>query len=162
MVNIHSNGSKWAGEAPDAIDKLCEVLGEYALDRSWERYGAGVFITAPDPDSPVHNGAHHFFGNFAKLSHVFNIDTDEPEVIERLTRAIRANQQTAEYLAQDEPLKDKNKCALCDKVWLLAKSLGLTAYASNGEKLLKGNGGNVVLWDMSEGLLNQFIAVHGA
>ncbi len=162
MVNIFSNGSKWAGEAPDTIDKLCEVLGEYTLDRYWECYGSGGFITVPDTDSPVNNGMHHFFGNFSKLSHVFNIETDEPEVIERLTRAIRANQQTAGYLAQPDPVEAKRKCELRDKVWLLAKSLGLTAYNSNGEKLLKREGGNVVLWDISEGLLNQFLTVHGA
>ena len=38
-----------------------------------------------------------FWGNFYNLSHVFSIDTIDPDVINRLTAAIRANQQTAAY-----------------------------------------------------------------
>jgi len=103
MINIQSNGSKWAGQAPDSIEKLLEVLAEYTLDPSFENYGN--FIT-PDPVAwdtlkPLYPaGTVSFFGNFRGISHVFNIDTDEPKIIDALTRAIRANQATADYQAR--------------------------------------------------------------
>jgi hypothetical protein len=33
-TRILSNGSKWAGEEPDAVDQLCDVLKGYPLDRA--------------------------------------------------------------------------------------------------------------------------------
>jgi hypothetical protein len=97
MLNIISNGSKWAGQPEDPIEKLYEVLE--TLDPSFEDYGNFIDESTewlgedPYPGKKVVV----FFGNFWKLSHVFNIHTDEPEVIEKLTRLIRANQATPEY-----------------------------------------------------------------
>ncbi len=95
MTSIISNGSKWAGEEPDTLEVLCEVLQSNTLDRTFE--GFGNFVLA-DAGEPV-----RFWGNFFDVSHVFSIDTDEPEVIERLSGLIRANQQKPEYLAQASP-----------------------------------------------------------
>ena len=95
-TTIISNGSKWAGEAPDIIDDLLEVLASQPLDRRFEM--SGNFI------EPF-NGETRFWGNFLTVSHVFNIDTDEPDVIKRLTAAIRENQQRPDYLAQSAPVK---------------------------------------------------------
>lgn len=36
-------------------------------------------------------------GNFLKLSHAFSLLTDDKELIEELTEAIRKNQETEEY-----------------------------------------------------------------
>ena len=93
-TTIHSNGSKWFGEEPDPIEKLLERLEEYALDPRFETYGNFVF-SDPDPAIPV--GATRFFGNFFELSGVFNIDTDDADLVESLTLAIRQNQRTPGY-----------------------------------------------------------------
>jgi len=88
-TTINSNGSKWAGEAPDSIEKLVEVLKENALDPMFSDYGK-PFITADI-------GGVHFFGNFFNLSHVFNLRTGDPKVIATLTRAIRENMRRDDY-----------------------------------------------------------------
>lgn len=93
---IISNGSKWAGDSPDTIDDLLAVLGTHALDRTFEPEQFGNFIFQHDKQP----GITCFFGNFAELSHVFNIDTDDQNVIDLLTAAIRANQQRPDYLSQ--------------------------------------------------------------
>jgi len=87
---VYSNGSKMAGQAPDSIGELLEVLKREPLDRY---LFDGHFITP-------HGNTVRFFGNFLTVSHVFNIDTDDPDVIQPLTRAIRRNQRTPAYLAQ--------------------------------------------------------------
>ena len=108
MLNIVSNGSKWAGQAPDSLDKLIEVLDQYPLDRTFEKYGNFIHKSvkwgrngkgpSPYPDAP---NVVVFFGNFYGLSHVFNIHTDESEVIDRLTKAIRKNKKRADYQSQN-------------------------------------------------------------
>jgi len=94
MTNIISNGSKWAGESPDTIDTLCEVLQAEPLNRIFEPFGNFI----------IHDAIMvRFWGNFLNLSHVFSIDTDEPALIERLTGLIRANQQRPDYRSQPKP-----------------------------------------------------------
>ena len=110
MLQINSNGSKWYGEQPASIDDLIAALERHPLDPRFERNGN--FIYKPfhpksedgnlvdDLDRPLHPdhpGALSFFGNFYGVSHVFNITTDQPEIIEQLTAAIRANQATPAY-----------------------------------------------------------------
>lgn len=107
-----SNGSKWAGEQPDSIETLIEVLGREPLDSSFERYGnfayqtpchadyddAGKIIDGA-PMFPEHEGVWAFFGNFENLSHVFDIVSNDPKVIEPLRAAIAANLASAGYAA---------------------------------------------------------------
>ena len=104
MIKITCNGSKWAGQPPDTIETLLEVLATEPLRPEFEDYGN--FIS--HLDDPEHGyedeakreaakGQVRFWGNFAHLSHSFNIDTDEPELIATLTKAIRDNQATAAY-----------------------------------------------------------------
>ena len=93
MTTIIDNGSNWAGGEPDTLDDLCAVLKSEPLNRDFEAFGN--FILADD--APVIR----FWGNFANVSHVFSIDSDDPAVIERLTKAIRENQQRADYLSQE-------------------------------------------------------------
>lgn len=101
MLEIKSNGSKWYGEALDTIDQLIEVMASYPLDPVFEKYGNYVFPFRPSQGWNTKNehykGCTCFFGNFYTYSHVFNIITDEPEVIEHITAAIRANQATEAY-----------------------------------------------------------------
>lgn len=123
MTKIISNGSHWAGEEESPLASLFEVLATQPLLRSFERYGnfiqadpeiewlewqasrefphIGRHVPGPSPYAPLM--VHRFWGNFLNVSHVFSIDTDEPELIERLTAAIRANQQRPDYLAQPKP-----------------------------------------------------------
>lgn len=83
---IHSNGSKWAGQDPDSVDVLIDVLSKYPLDL--ERFACFGFVNFND------NGR-SFFGNFLNISHVFRIDTEntieDQEIADRLTNAIKDN-----------------------------------------------------------------------
>ena len=87
MIKIISNGSKFYGQKPDDINRLLEVLKTYALDLIFVRYGDFIETPTVQFDDVV-----RFHGNFSGLSHVFNISTDEPELIGTLTAAIRENQ----------------------------------------------------------------------
>lgn len=105
MIEILSNGSKWAGQEPDSIDVLLDVLNREPLDPTFENCGDfidpsptwGKYGTTPSP-YPDNPNVVSFFGNFLKVSHVFNIHTDDTEIIEKLTVAIRANQQRTDYI----------------------------------------------------------------
>lgn len=107
---INSNGSRWYGQEPATVEELIEVLGQEPLDRTFERFGGFIsdISTVEAWGRPVvpeqfRTEPHtiRFFGNFLKLSHVFNIDTNDPDVIDRLTKAIQANQQRPDYLSQE-------------------------------------------------------------
>jgi len=103
-TTIISNGSKWYGEEPDGIDKLVEVLKANMLDPHFNKYGK--FITAD-------RGSVRFFGNFHRLSHVFNIRTDDPAVIAKLSRAIHENLRRDDYRAA---LSAKNRYITADDI----------------------------------------------
>jgi len=102
-TTIISNGSKWAGEAPDSVEDLLKVLEDNALDPRFEDFGNFVY----EPDS---NGVTRFFGNFFSLSHVFNLDTDEPETIKALTEAIKKNQDSEAYKEARDNWAGCEKC----------------------------------------------------
>jgi len=123
MIRIISNGSKWAGETPDSVADLLLVLAAHPLDRKFEEFGNFVNaapLTSASPAGydkngkmtyhqgpliyPDHPETARFFGNFAHLSHVFTIDTDEPEFISVLTAAIRANQKRPDYATPSKRL----------------------------------------------------------
>lgn len=108
FIYIMSCGSRWAGEEAGDIAELLNVLGKYRLDT--KRFGHFYSL---DPCSWAYNskwtpgcgephyvdgermyacdGVYRFFGNFEELSHVFNIDTNDPETIAALIAAIEAN-----------------------------------------------------------------------
>ena len=88
MITIHTNGSKWAGEQPDPLEKLFEVLKNHTLEPDLEDCGNFVHEKLRSV---------HFLGNFFDISHAFDIETDEPELMEKLFAAIRANKNTEEY-----------------------------------------------------------------
>lgn len=90
-TDIRSCGSTWGGERPKSLNSLMVALVSSPLDRRFMDYGKFA----------SHNGdTWHFFGNFLELSHVFNITTDDPIVIETLRAAIRRNQHREDYRAQ--------------------------------------------------------------
>lgn len=94
-TQITSNGSKWCGEAPDTIEDLFHTLQTETLHPMFERFGNFV------EEAP--SGLVRFWGNFATVSHVFQIDTDEPVLICGLTLAIRGNQATQSYRQMRAP-----------------------------------------------------------
>jgi hypothetical protein len=92
MLTITSNGSKWAGEAPDELGKLLERLEKNTLHPMFEQYGDFIL-----PPTVAHDRVTRFWGNFIDVSAVFSIDTDEAAMVKMLTDAIRANQATERY-----------------------------------------------------------------
>jgi hypothetical protein len=64
-MKIISNGSRWAREAPDSVEKLIDVLGHHKLESTWKRNGQ-FFNKIGDDEFQA-------FGNFTDLSHVFDI-----------------------------------------------------------------------------------------
>lgn len=156
MIVIESNGSKWAGQSPDPLQALFERLANHPLDPSFEDCGNfvgpartarhvrgynedGEFVDYYEDTGPLYPmapSAVSFFGNFYTVSAVFNIDTDEPELIERLTAAIRANQGRADYQAAkgNERLRSmiglsvSGKGVECDLYHLIRNRLALILY----------------------------------
>ncbi len=88
-MRIISNGSKWAGEEPDRLEILLEVLRTETLDPRFEERGSFVTRTG--------TGTVRIFGNFLTVSHVFNIEGTEEELAEAIN-AIEANKQSERYL----------------------------------------------------------------
>src|SRR5260370_1915274 len=86
---IRSNGSKWAGEEPDSLEIIHEVLGTEPLDPRLEERGSFVTRTG--------TGTVRVFGNLLTVSHVFNIEGTEEELAEAID-AIEANKQSERYL----------------------------------------------------------------
>jgi hypothetical protein len=76
MVNIISNGSKWAGEKPDSIGKLMSVLKSKCID-------SRMFSS----DRPDCFGYGAIRGNFVEVSHVFNIRTNSRKLLILLRKA---------------------------------------------------------------------------
>lgn len=88
---IVSNGSKWYGEKPDTLSSLIHRLQSEPLDKRFEDLGNFILDDQKTP------GGIRFFGNFAHTSHVFDIRTKNPAIIQLLTGAIRTNQQRPDY-----------------------------------------------------------------
>ena len=102
-TQVLSNGSKWAGQKPDSIQKLIEVLKtEVIEERFFTTYRSNPYSVAKakyENFCPImeENGEFTFFGNFEARSHVFRIITTEPELIEKLSRAIKENEGWKKY-----------------------------------------------------------------
>ena len=96
-MEIHSNGSKWAGEALDTFEDLLQVLAVETLDPSFEEFGRFYYaLGGPDGYDDGRPGF-RIFGNFWRVSHVFRIDGTAEELAEAVA-LIRANQQTPAYI----------------------------------------------------------------
>lgn len=88
-MRIESNGSKWAGESPDPIKTLLEVLERETLDPTFEKFGK-FFYRLP-------TGEFRAFGNFLTVSHVFSI-TGSLEELRPLATALKRARQKRSYL----------------------------------------------------------------
>lgn len=109
---IHSNGSKWAGEEPDSIEKLIEVLKDNTIEErffhSFSQFEGekGRVWYQMCPISINDDGSIQFFGNFEEVSHVFRIDTTDAELIKKLSKAIKENSGWLKY--RDKNLHNEN------------------------------------------------------
>ena len=83
-TEIISNGSRWAGQAPATLPELLTVLRDHPVDPRWRD-------TACARNVPGRPGFVCYLGNFADVSHVFHIVTDEADVCATMNAAIRAN-----------------------------------------------------------------------
>ncbi len=94
FTEIQSNGSKWYGQEPDTIDELLEVLKTETIE---DRFFSKTYYSHHDKwltRCPIskEGDIYHFFGNFEQLSHVFNIRTNDPVIIDKLKNAIMNNE----------------------------------------------------------------------
>lgn len=94
LTRIFSNG----GGRMLPVEALFSRLETDVLDPAFEEYGNFIDV---EPErlsgQPYPAGTVSFFGNFATYSHVFQIETRDPTLIERLSALIRANQARPEY-----------------------------------------------------------------
>jgi len=107
-TNIISNGSKWYGEEPDSIEKLLEVLQKETIEETFFQ----KWVEAPNSPNPIthnfcpinkkENGFYVFFGDFEGVSHVFNIETNDPSIIKNLSEAIKSNKGWALYYRKNK------------------------------------------------------------
>jgi hypothetical protein len=95
-MKIQSNGSKWAGEAPDTLEVLLDVLKTETLDPTFEQYG-GFFYRLPGDER--YDGEYHAFGNFLTVSHVFSI-YGTLEELRPLAQALKLARSKPEYLKE--------------------------------------------------------------
>ncbi len=117
FLKINHIGNPGNVGAPGTIEGLLTMLATHPLDPKFEQYGN--FIT-PSPRASRHAGydetgeaiyvetgpaydecpdAVQFWGNFWDWSFCFMLATDDADLTQRLTAAIRANQATATYRA---------------------------------------------------------------
>lgn len=75
-TRIHANGSRMHGEAPATIDDLLRIMEQHEL-QPWSKASTGE------------DGTWRFEGNFVSLSHVFHIETNDRDVLQKLREAFR-------------------------------------------------------------------------
>ena len=83
----------------DTKENILNDLAEYTLDPTFEDYGNFVYIPTwcDEESAEKYKGLTAIDGNFLAFSHAFRVFTDDVELIEELTKAIRKNQETEEY-----------------------------------------------------------------
>jgi len=88
-MRIEHNGSKFAGETPDPVEQLIELLREETLDPTFEKYGK-FFYRLP-------TGEFNAFGNLLTISHVFSI-VGHLEELRPLARVLKQARGKRSYL----------------------------------------------------------------
>jgi hypothetical protein len=148
FIYIISNGSKWAGDEEDDIEKLYQMLEDYSLDvhnqgsltsdfwtdnpcegiRNWEdKEIYGVVPKWVDGDRLYGvEGVTRFTGNFLYYSHVFWIDTNHVPSIQKLKKLISKNLEkvsSSSLFVGDESQKDR-EAKLSSAAAILGKAGG--------------------------------------
>ena len=106
---VKSNGSKWAGEAPDALSKFIDNLEEFVLEPNFEKLGFYGKFKVDSNLSEDHElypflGEDYFFGNFHDVSAVFRFHVTNKEVSGKIKAAIDEALQKPDYKAVAAPL----------------------------------------------------------
>lgn len=89
-TEIRTNSSKMFGENPDGIETLLHIFAHEPLNRTFER----AFMRN------LGNGAWRFHGNFQTMAHVFDVRSNDPDVIDQLRRAILTNREMPGFRSQ--------------------------------------------------------------
>lgn len=105
-MRIINNGSKWAGEAPDPVEKLIERLKTEVLDPTFEKYGN--FVMDAEGEANKKLGILHVWGNFYTVSGVFSLMGTLEELSE-IIALIRENQTTAAYKKARDEVKARDE-----------------------------------------------------
>lgn len=93
MTTVVSHiGSKFGGDDPDTIEQLFDMLGREPLDPKFEQYGNFMYHCEDSNRIKV-------WGNFFAVSYGFDVETDDPCLIERFMIAISGNQSSEPYRA---------------------------------------------------------------
>lgn len=109
---ILHNGSCFAGEEPDNIKELLEILKTETIE---ERFFSPFILNKYNNEKrkytnmcPIKekDGEYTFFGNFERLSHVFHIITTNKDIIKPLSDAIKRNDGWIKYYEKN--LVDEN------------------------------------------------------
>ena len=100
-VIVKNNGSTWGGQPMSSIPQLIQIMKKEVIEESFfsnfrKRYGSDERVQMC-PIINEGNGWFRFFGNFENLSHVFDIRTNNPEVIQKLRDAIKGNEGWSKY-----------------------------------------------------------------
>jgi hypothetical protein len=99
-THIMFNGSKWAGQPPDPLETLLDMLDKEPLDPRFKRFDAPVVRGDYPLGVPEEfEGTHHFHGNFYRVSHPFSVFTNDKDVIAKLTAACEKNIASDAYKA---------------------------------------------------------------
>jgi len=93
----------------DTKENILKDLAEHTLDPVFEDYGNFVYMpTWEDKETAEkYKGLTAICGNFLTYSHAFRLLTDDKELIEELTTAIRKNQATEKYKQAKERLLER-------------------------------------------------------
>lgn len=93
----------------DTKENILKDLEEHTLDPVFEDYGNFVYVpTWEDEEAKEkYKGLTAICGNFLTYSHAFRLLTDDKELIEELTTAIRKNQATEKYKQAKERLLER-------------------------------------------------------
>lgn len=93
----------------DTKENILKDLEKYTLDPVFEDYGNFIYIPTwlDEESAEKYKGMTAISGNFLTYSHAFRLLTDDKELIEELTEAIRKNQDTEEYKQAKERLLER-------------------------------------------------------
>lgn len=106
---IHSNGSKWAGQPQSSIPEIIEILGAWAIEHRFFfkhkqiidcETGAFEWIILCPISKDRETGNYKFFGNFERVSFVFNIETNDIGVIDQMKKAILNNSGWKKHISK--------------------------------------------------------------
>ena len=96
-TTIKVNGGELGALRKDTIEQLIDVLKTNALYPVVEQL-YGVIRDYHETMGRVSDGTMYFFGSFLKIGHPFEVITNDPDVISRLTKAIEKNKELPDYV----------------------------------------------------------------